>query len=101
MPKQSKKNATDQFMDLLQGVASETGHDLSESADRIRTTVAEQMAKLSLVVGEPGYDRAVKAARDNVALAAGLAAVEDADAADGRIIGVIQGALFFGAKTLA
>lgn len=101
MPKQSKKNATDQFMDLLTSAAEETGTDLTESLDSVRTVVAEQMAKLSLVVGEPGYDRAVKAARDNVALAAGLAAVEDADAADGRIIGIIQGALFFGAKTLA
>lgn len=101
MPKQSKKNATDQFMDLLTSAAEETGTDLTESLDSVRTVVAEQMAKLSLVVGEPGYDRAVKAARDNVALAAGLSAVEDADAADGRIIGIIQGALFFGAKTLA
>lgn len=101
MPKQSKKNATDQFMDLLNGVAKETGKDLSESLGTIRTTVAEQMAKLSAVVGEPGYERAVLAARDNVALAAGLEAVEDGDAADTRIIGVIQGALFFGAQTLA
>lgn len=101
MPKQSKKNATDQFMELLSSAAKETGADLSGSADQIRVTVAEQMAKLSLVVGEPGYDRAVLAARDNVALVAGLAAVEDADAADSRIIGIIQGALFFGAKTLA
>ena len=94
-------NTTDDFMDSLKASLAETGRDLGADLDKVRAKAAEQMAMLALSAGEPGYGRAVIAARDNVAMAAGLAAVRDADAADARIIGVIQGSLFFGAKVIA
>jgi len=100
MPKQSRRDTTDEFMDLLGGVLQETGRDLEGSLDAVKAEVAKQLTQLSMAAGEPGYERAVIAARDNVALVAGLAAVEDADAVDSRILGVIQGGLSFGAKLL-
>lgn len=94
-------NQTQNFMDSLNASLRETGRDLSVSMDEVRAEAANQLIKLSLAAGEPGYERAVIAARDNVALVAGLKSVSNADAVDGRIIGVIQGALFVGAKALA
>lgn len=85
---------------MLQGTLQETGRDLEGSLDAVKAEVAKQLAALSLAAGEPGYERAVIAARDNVALVAGLQAVADADAVDSRILGIIQGGLTFGAKLL-
>jgi hypothetical protein len=94
-------SATNDFMSLLEGTLKETGKELETSLDEVRQYAGEQMAQLALAVGEPGYDRAVIAARDNVLLRMGLRAVANADSADQRIIGIVQGALFFGAKAIA
>lgn len=89
------------FMKLLESSLKETGKELSVSLDVVRAEAARQMAQLALAAGEPGYERAVIAARDNVAMVAGLQSVANADAVDARIIGVIQGGLFLGAKAIS
>jgi len=89
-----------ELLSLLADSAKETGRNLDLSQQKLREVVATQMAQLALAVGEPGYERAVVAARDVIALAAGLQLHANAAAADQRIVGVIQGALFFGAKAL-
>lgn len=94
-------SALDDFMSVLQGTLKETGRELKVSVSDLRQRAAEQMAQLALAAGEPGYDRAVIAARDNVLLLAGIESVERADAVDNRIIGVVQAGLFMGAKVLA
>jgi len=94
-------SATNDFMSLLEGTLKETGKELYLARDEVRQYAGEQMAQLALAVGEPGYDRAVIAARDNVLLRMGLRAVANADSSDQRIIGIVQGALFFGAKAIA
>lgn len=94
-------SAIDDFMNVLQGTLKETGRELQVSVSDLRQRAGEQMAILALAVGEPGYERAVVAARDNVLLLAGIDAVEHADAVDSRIIGVVQAGLFMGAKVLA
>lgn len=92
---------TQDFMDSLNASLKDTGRELSVSTEEVRAEAANQLQKLAMAAGEPGYDRAVIAARDNVALVAGLKSVSNADHVDNRIIGVIQGALFVGAKALA
>jgi len=94
-------SATNDFMDLLGSALKETGKELEASLDDVRQYASEQLAQLALAVGEPGYERAVIAARDNVLMRMGLRAVDSADASDQRIIGIVQGGLFFGAKVLA
>lgn len=94
-------SASNDFMASLKASLAETGRDLNVDLATVKAKAAEQMTQLAMASGEPGYDRAVIAARDNVAMAAGLAAVKNADAVDSRIIGVIQGSLFFGAKVIA
>ena len=86
-----------QFRDLLD--------DLKLGAEEARSELAlyasERAAALSLSVGEPGYQEAVTAARDSVALKAGIVAVGQADQADQHTLGLIAGALTFAARVLA
>lgn len=79
--------------ELLRSALSETGISLKISADELVRYVAEQGATLALAVGEPGFDKALIAARNAIALKAGLNATLEAEAADARIVGVLQGVL--------
>lgn len=66
------------------------GKDLSDRTEALRAYAAERAEILSDLVGDPNFDYALRAERDNVALAAGIAAVQAGDAADQRLIGMIQ-----------
>ncbi len=79
--------------ELLRSALKETGISLGISADELVRYTAEVGAKLALAVGEPGFEKALVAARNAVALKAGLNATLEAEAADARIVGVIQGVL--------
>lgn len=93
--------AIDEFMGVLMSGLEETGVDLQADLADVRLYASEQLAVLALAVGEPGYAAAVIAARDNVLMKMGLSVVSAADAADNRIIGIVQGALALGAKVIA
>lgn len=91
----------EQLKNLLESALSETGADLQETASAVALYAAERTAILAVLIGQPGYELAVIAERDNVVLMSGINAVDQADAVRQRIIGVIQGALFLGAQALA
>lgn len=86
---------------LLSDAVKETGQDLKGDLQVVTAYAAERTAVLATLVGQPGFEEAVRAERDNVALKAGIASVAAADAFDQRVVGIIQGALFIGAKALA
>lgn len=86
----------DDFEKLFSSVVEGT----SISAAKVAAYAADQAASLAGLVDDPGYHEAVIAARDNVALQAGITASQQADATDSRILGVLEGALFMGAKVL-
>ena len=69
---------------------TETGVNLQKSAAEVAAYAAERALHLSTIVGQLGYDEAVIAERDAVALFAGVSAAVTADAADNRIVGLIQ-----------
>lgn len=84
---------------LFQDVVDETGVSLRKgTADKLAAYAAERSAQLAKFVGVPGFQEAVRVERDNVALEAGILAVQGADQADARLVGVIQGALTFAAR---
>lgn len=87
--------------DLLEESAKELGLEIKGGAQALAVYAAERTSYLSLLVGQPGFEQAVVAERANVALRAGIAAIDTADAAQSRFLGVIQGALSIGAKALA
>lgn len=80
-------------------------NDLKLGAEEKRAELAayaaERAQALSMSVGQPGYDEALVAARDSIALKAGIAVVEEADDVDLGLLGVIAGALAFAARMLA
>jgi len=89
------------FKELLEDALEETGVEVEKNLDEVSEYAAARAQHLSTIVGEPGFMQAVRAERDNVAIEAGLATVDTAEAVDARIRGVLQGALSIGAKFLA
>lgn len=85
---------------LLESALSELGSDLEKTTDEVAMYAAERTAVLATIIGLPGYEAAVIAERDSVALFAGLNAVEVAEKTRERILGIIQAALFLGAQML-
>lgn len=90
-----------EFGELLKASLRETGTQLQTSLAEVTLYASERAAFLSTLVGQKGFHEAVIAERDNVALRAGIRVVQNADAHDARIVGIIQGALAIGAKALA
>lgn len=89
------------FGSVLGRTAQEAGVNLKEGAATVAAYAAQRATHLATIVGQPGFERAVAAERDAVALFAGVVGVAGARAADARIVGLIEGALLFGAKAIA
>lgn len=85
---------------LLESAVKDTGVELSNTTAEVAQYTLQRSEFLATVVGQPGYQLAVIAERDNVALFAGLNFVAKADAAQQRFIGVIQGALAIAATAI-
>jgi hypothetical protein len=92
---------TDQFSAALDTALKETGLQLQKSAHEVATYAALRSVHLAGAVGQKGFQEAVVAERDAVALYAGIQLVAAADAADditlsrarNRLVGLIHGAL--------
>lgn len=72
------KQASEEFKQLLERL----GQNLGEKADSVAAYAAARADHLALTIGQPGYDQAVAAETQNVALQAGIAVVDGADQAD-------------------
>lgn len=83
----------DDIVGQFTNFATETGKSLAQSAGDLATYTAERAQHLAGIYSEPGFREAVIAERDNVALKAGIAAVDEADALDQRFLGLIDGIL--------
>ncbi len=81
------------YEDLLRDVLEETGADINVTKDELIQYTAARAVHLTTLIGQPGYHLALRAERDAVALYAGLNATMAAEAADSRIVGVIQSVL--------
>ena len=90
----------EELKQLLENALDETGADLRTGSQQIVALMAQRAAELSVLVGMPGYDQAAVAARDEIALAAGLELVDQADRASNRVLNVVQGGLMLLAGTL-
>lgn len=94
-------NIGHEFERLLKEAAGRLGRDLTGNLDEVRAYASERMLHLSTIINEPGYEEALLAERDAVAMKAGLAAVDAGDAADAELRGLIAGALGVAARALA
>jgi len=83
----------DEFKALIEAAVAETGVKLKEAPAKLAAYMAERATHLSTISSEPGFDQAVRAERNNVALRAGIAAHDMASSVDYQFLGLIQGAL--------
>jgi hypothetical protein len=90
-----------QFETLLKDAIKETGVTMTQSAKEVAQYMHDRALHLSSIVDQPGFDQALRAERNSVAMRAGLKLADNAEAADQRIIGIIQGALGIAAGALA
>ena len=67
----------------------------------VERIAAASIARLATLVGQPGYDMAVEAELDIVAIKAGLKMTSAMDVIDIRALGLIEGALRMGAGVMA
>jgi len=79
----------------LRAQAEELGEELGAAVDEAGAYAAARTHHLSMMLnnGEPGFAEAVIVERDNVALKAGLLAVNRADSVDARFHSVLGGML--------
>lgn len=78
---------------LLRDAVAETGAHLQKTAAEVAEYAADRARHLSTLFGQPGFQEAVRAERDNVALYAGIRSLEEGEATDARLSGILQGAL--------
>jgi hypothetical protein len=90
-----------EFEALIVAAMNETGVSLAGARSDLAAYMAERATHLSLISGEAGFNEAVTAERDNVALRAGLNMSDQATGMEQRFIGIIAGALRIAALSLA
>jgi hypothetical protein len=85
---------------LLTDAFRDSGRQFRADTAQVAAYTAERVEHLKRSLGEPGYDRAVRAERDAIALMAAGRAVSQADAFDARMLGIIEGGLRIGVVAL-
>lgn len=88
----------DEIAALLTQSAANLKIDLKEDVGKVSYYAAERMDHLATIANEPGYDEAVKAARDSIMIKAGIAGANEGTAADAEFRGIVHGMLWAGAK---
>lgn len=96
-------NAKDEFEKLIDATLQNLGGELDETKEVLAAYGAERSQRLAEILerNEPGFDQALTAARDNMALKAGLKLGADAAAVDREWLGLFAGGLRFAAAALA
>lgn len=84
----------------LQAEAKALGAALTSEIEGLAAYAAGRADHLSFAIGEPGFEDALRAERDALALRASLGAVARADEIDARILAVTQGSLALAARGL-
>ncbi len=89
--------------DVIDNIATEAeaiGVSLKDCLQDAAIYAAERVEVLSAAMSEPGFELALKAERDNIALKVAISAVERADEIDARILAVTRSSLVLAARGL-
>lgn len=78
-----------QLANELRALSSEYGRSLAGNLKSVALYTNERIAALRLASGEPGFDAAVAAERDNIKLMAAGRTVDTADEFDKKIFAVV------------
>lgn len=86
----TKKTIGEKFTNLI----GHAGVNIPEEGiEEIRQYATKSMVHLSTIAGQPGYELALEAERDIIAIKIGMRILNDANDADKRFLGLIEGAL--------
>lgn len=93
---------TTQFLEIFRDQVEDMGDSLKVTVGELASYMTQRASMLAVMLAssEPGFDLALLAERDNVALFAGVKAVEKAREMDNRLIGMIHGALAIASTVL-
>lgn len=86
---------------LIKQAAQEMGVELRDDLVGFQQSMSESIVRLSRAAGQPGFEEARIAERDSLALDGANIAVAEADAADQRILSIIDTGLAIGARALS
>ena len=92
-------NATsigDQLAALIKEHAEELDDSLTGDLKVVAAYANERLQHLKSIANQPGFRLAVIAERDSIALKAAGRAIDQAVAADARLIGIVDGAISIG-----
>jgi hypothetical protein len=84
---------TQPFQAQIDAFVRETGASLRASSADLAQQTAASAAHLAAIANEPGIEEAIAREVSTLRLAAGIAAIEDARAADHRLVGMFVGFL--------
>lgn len=90
----------EELANLLKDTMEESGKALAKSSKELANLAIEKAKFLASIRGMDEFDFMLKATKNNLALQAGIAAVEEADAIDARIHGIFETALTLASKAL-
>lgn len=79
--------------DAIEQAAARLGKTLGVHGAELRAYAAERVVHLATIAGQAGFEEALVAERDNMALKIGIATVDAADDSDRELLGVLLGAL--------
>ncbi len=82
-----------EILDLLKGPLNDAGLELASDATDLKKYIGQRALHLSSIINDPGFNLALEAEADNVALRVSTLLVRQADASDARIVGILEGAL--------
>jgi len=86
-------NVFDQLIERVTEAGARLGVEFEADAQEVRDYVKERAFHLARCVGEPGFEEAALAERDNVMLKLAMSAVAAGDAADAELRGILDGGL--------
>lgn len=90
----------EEFKSLFNDAIVDAGSSLNTTSEELAAFAAERTNHLANIVGDPGFEEALRAETDNVFIQASIIIVERADALDAKIQGLIAATLRIGAKAL-
>lgn len=83
----------EQMWEVLKTNAKEAGVELKANAKEVKEYMSGIVTKLKGALQEPDYPRALRAARDDMALFVTNESIDSADSIDGRILGALESGL--------
>lgn len=86
---------------LLETAAKDLGATTLSNLEEARSEAQIKALTLAGLVGQPGYEEALVAARDILAMKLGLTAVATADSADAKVLSLLEGLLALAARAMS